>query len=229
MLSLVGVEAPSHPLLAFSDEELPPELAIHTRPLQITIECMGAKIPMVLTDNGSALNVCLFRTTLTISLDVETIIPSPLIIRAYDNTSRKVMRTIKAPCKIGPLETIVEFHVDITLNYNLLLGRAWLHPIGAIPSSLHQKMKILWKGGIVVVIGDDEILAPVCGLEEGGSELQMNGFKFVNMTDYGLRDERYTMNLLPYCSHEVIAMMKNIRYMSGRGLRKEGKRGGQIP
>ena len=222
MLSLVGVEAPSHPLLAFSDEELPPELAIHTRPLQITIECMGAKIPMVLTDNGSALNVCLFRTTLTISLDVETIIPSPLIIRAYDNTSRKVMRTIKAPCKIGPLETIVEFHVDITLNYNLLLGRAWLHPIGAIPSSLHQKMKILWKGGIVVVIGDGEILAPVCGLEEGGSELQMNGFKFVNMTDYGLRDERYTMNLLPYCSHEVIAMMKKMGYMPGMGLGKEG-------
>ena len=69
------------------------------------------------------------------------------------------MRTLKAPCKIGPLETIVEFHVmDIILNYKLLLGRAWLHPIGAIPSSLHQKMKIPWKGGIVVVIGDGEIL-----------------------------------------------------------------------
>jgi len=205
----MGVEAPSHPLLAFSVEELPPELAIYTRPLQITIECMGAKIPMVLTDNGFALNVCLFRTALTIGLDVEMIIPSPLIIRAYDNTSRKVMRTIKAPCKIGPLETIVEFHMmDITPNYNLLLGREWLHPIGSIPSSLHQKMKILWKGGIVVVIGDGEILAPVYRLEEGGSELQMSGFEFVNMTDYGLREDRYTTNLLPYCSYEVIAMIK---------------------
>ena len=39
------------------------------------------------------------------------------------------MGTFKAPCKIGPLETIVEF-MDITPNYNILLGRAWLHPIG---------------------------------------------------------------------------------------------------
>ena len=50
------------------------------------------------------------------------------------------MGTFKAPCKIGPLETIVEFHVmDITPNYNLLLGRAWLHPIGVIPSTLHKR------------------------------------------------------------------------------------------
>ena len=86
---------------------------------------MGAKVPMVLIDNASTLNVCLFRTALTVSLDMETIIPSPLIVRAYDNTSRKVMGTFKAPCKIGLMETIVEFHVmDITPNYNLLFGRA---------------------------------------------------------------------------------------------------------
>ena len=91
VLSLMGVKALSHPLLAFSNDELPLEEATHTRPLQITIECMGTKVPMVLIDNGFALNVCPLRTTLTIELDVETITPSPLTIRAYDNTSRKVM------------------------------------------------------------------------------------------------------------------------------------------
>ena len=125
VLSLMGVEGSSHPLLAFSDEDLSPNGATHTRPLQITIECMDAKIQMVLIDNGSALNICPFRTTFTIGLDMETIIPSPLTIKAYDNTSRKVMGTFKTPCKVGPMETIVEFHVmDITPNYNLLLGRA---------------------------------------------------------------------------------------------------------
>ena len=109
---------------------------------------------------------------------METIIPSPLTIRAYDNTSRKVIGTFKTPCKIGPMETIEEFHIiDITPNYNLLLGRSWLHPIRAIPFSLHQKMKIPWKGRIVVVLSDGEILAPVYGLKEGGSKLQLSGFK----------------------------------------------------
>ena len=129
---------------------------------------------MVLIGSGPELNVCPFRTTLTVGLDVETIIPSPIIVRAYDNTLRKVMGTFKAPCKISLLETIVEFYVmDVTPNYNLLLKRAWLHPAGAIPSTLYQKMKIPWKGGIVVVLGDGEILAPICGLVEGENELPM--------------------------------------------------------
>ena len=84
VLSLIEVEGSSHHLFAFSNEDLPPEGATHTRPLKITIECMGAKVLMVLIDNGSALNVCPFRTALTVGLDIETIIPSPLTIRAYD-------------------------------------------------------------------------------------------------------------------------------------------------
>ena len=63
----------------------------------------------------------------------------------------------------------------------------------------------------------------ICGLEEGGSELQMNAFEFMNMADYGLKDEKYTTDLLSYCIYEVIAMMKNIGYMPSRGPGKEGK------
>ena len=72
-------------------------------------------------------------------------------------------------------------------------------------------------------LGDGEILALICGLEEGGSELQMSGFEFVNMADYGLKDERYAIDLFLYCSHEVIAMMKNMGYMPRMGLEKGGK------
>ena len=112
--------------------------------------------------------------------------------------------------------------LQITI-FSLLLGRAWLHPNGAIPSSLYQKMKIPWKRGITIVLGDGEIFTPVCGFEEGGSELQMSGFEFMNMVDYGLNDERYATDLFPYCNHEVIAMMKNIGYLPGMDLGKEGK------
>ena len=59
------------------------------------------------------------------------------------------------------------------------------------------------------MLGNGEILAPVYGLEKGESELQMSGFKFVNMADYGMKDERYATNLFPYCSHEVVVMTKN--------------------
>ena len=57
----------------------------------------------------------------------------------------------------------------------------------------------------------------------------MSGFKFVNMADYELKDERYMSNLVPYFSHEVIKMMKNMGYMPGIGLGKEGKWVAEFP
>ena len=86
-----------------------------------------------------------------------------------------------------------------------------------------------WKRVIAMVLADGEILAPVYGLKEGGSELQMSGFEFVNIVDYGLKDERYTSYLVPYCSHEMIAMMKDIGYMPSMGLGKGGKRVAEFP
>ena len=53
VLSLMGVEGSSHPFLVFSDEDLSLKGATHTRPLQITIECIRAKVLMVFIDNGS--------------------------------------------------------------------------------------------------------------------------------------------------------------------------------
>ena len=53
----------------------------------------------------------------------------------------------------------------------------------------------------------------------------MSGLEFINMNNYGLKYERNATDLFPYCSHEMIAMMKNMGYMPGMGLRKEGKRG----
>ena len=73
------------------------------------------------------------------------------------------------------------------------------------------------------MLGVGKILTPICGLEKGGNELQMNGYEFVNMDDYESKDEKYTMDLLPYCSYEVIAMMKKMGYMPGMGHGKEGR------
>ena len=43
--------------IMFSDDDFPPEGLDHIRPLYITDGCSGHKVPSVLLDNGSALNV----------------------------------------------------------------------------------------------------------------------------------------------------------------------------
>ncbi|KAL0015637.1 hypothetical protein SO802_002706 [Lithocarpus litseifolius] len=82
VLAIIGVEAVSHPSPTFSNEELTPEGITHIRSLQITIECMGAKVSMVLVDNGFTPNVCPFRTALKVGLDIETNTPSSLWAQA---------------------------------------------------------------------------------------------------------------------------------------------------
>ena len=96
--------------------------------------------------------------------------------------------------------------------------------VGFIFVSLNEWVLILR-----IVLGDSEILAAVCGFEEGGSEHQMSGFKFVNMANYGLKDESYVIDLFLYCSHEVIAMSKKMVCMLGMGLRNGEKRVVEFP
>ncbi|MCI23624.1 hypothetical protein A2U01_0044806, partial [Trifolium medium] len=41
-------------------------------------------------------------------------------------------------------------------NYNLLLGREWIHGVGAVPSTMHQRLTIWREDGLVVNIEADQ-------------------------------------------------------------------------
>lgn len=88
------------------------------------MECKDLKIPVFLADNGSALNVCPMHIATKLGIAEENLLPSVVIVRGYDNGCQSVMETFKILCKVGPVESMVEFCVmDIPANYNLLLGR----------------------------------------------------------------------------------------------------------
>ena len=56
---------------------------------------------------------------------------------------------------MGPAEFEAKFQVlDIDTNYNLLLGRPFIHMAGAVPSTLHQMMKLVWKNEELVIHGE---------------------------------------------------------------------------
>ena len=90
------------PTLTFTDKELPPEGANHNKPLYISVKCRDKWVPVVLVDTGSAINVCPLRTTNAIGLKPADFVPTTQVIRAYDNTSREVMRTVKIQTQVGP-------------------------------------------------------------------------------------------------------------------------------
>ena len=47
--------------------------------------------------------------------------------------------------------------VDAFSPYTAIVARAWLHTLGAIFSTLHQKVKYPSKGQIVEILGDQAV------------------------------------------------------------------------
>ena len=52
--------------IVFSDDDLPPKGLDHTHPLYISVGCSSRRVPSVLLDNGSTLNVCLLATAIAL-------------------------------------------------------------------------------------------------------------------------------------------------------------------
>lgn len=50
--------------------------------------------------------------------------------------------------------------VDILVVFNLLLGLPWVHTVGAIPSSLYQKVKFISVSKLIIIIVMEDIHMP---------------------------------------------------------------------
>ena len=48
--------------------------------------------------------------------------------------------------------------MDINPAYSCLLGRPWIHSVGVVPSTIHQKLKFVVEGHLVIVSGEEDIL-----------------------------------------------------------------------
>lgn len=204
--------------------DLPPKGSSHNKPLYITVICRSKWIPLVLVDNGSTLNVCPQRTPNKIGIDVNDLRPSSQGVRGYDSAKRNVMRCITLLIKIGEVSKKVEFHVmDIPASFNLLLGRPWLHDMGAIASTLHQKVKFLDGNKIITVLGGSSIWThsdnPVQEVEAESKDTFLTGFSIEEVVAV----QTLMAEKSCYVSVPATRMMKKYEYLPGLGLRKRSQ------
>ena len=130
--------------ISFSDDEIPPNGRGSTKALHITTKVKDYTLPKVLIDNGSFLNVMPFFTLIRLPVDRSYMKYTHTVVRTFDGTRREVTGEIEIEMQIGLCTFNVEFQVmDISPSYNCLLGRPWIHIAGAVPSTLHQKIKFV--------------------------------------------------------------------------------------
>ncbi|KAA3488034.1 aldehyde dehydrogenase family 2 member C4-like [Gossypium australe] len=79
--------------------------------------------------------------------------------------------------------------------YNFLLARPWIHSAGAVPLSLHQKLKLVMEGRPVIINAEMDIIAsvtsdaPYIGADDEAIKCSFRSLEFVNATF--IVEERY--------------------------------------
>ena len=80
--------------ISYFDKDLTKKGKHHNDSLHITVDSIGKRIPMVLINDGSALNVCPLKTASYLGLNIEDFMPTDQHVKAYDNTRKEVLGTI---------------------------------------------------------------------------------------------------------------------------------------
>lgn len=81
-----------------------------------------------------------------------------MVLSNYEGKVGTTIRVIQVDLKVGTITRPTMFMViALKANYNLLLGRLWIHGINAIPSSLYQRISIWRNDGIMESIEEDQI------------------------------------------------------------------------
>ncbi|GKU89506.1 hypothetical protein SLEP1_g3635 [Rubroshorea leprosula] len=154
--TMVGaILAPNY--INFKDDEICDEGNGHTKALHIFVQCKMMNMPHVLIDNGSSLNVIPMIVLKQLKVDESHINQCNTVVHAFDETKRNMVGKIELLVEIGLVTFDVDFFVmNISPAFNMLLGRPWIHVAGAVPSTLHQKVKYIVNGVLVTVNGEEE-------------------------------------------------------------------------
>ena len=104
------------------------------------------------------------------------------------------MGTLEIELSIGPTTFVTLFQVlRIPTSFNLLLGLPWIQRAGAIPFSLHQKVKFIHDGQVITMkfVGDMFIYSkPVLQISHSDDNLFLTGCTF---------DEVQTLEMEDFC------------------------------
>ena len=141
-------------VLSFSDKDKAGTLQPHDDTLEVTLRIKGYDVKRVLVDQASGVEIMypdLFKGLKLRSKDL-TCYDSPLI--RFDGKIVFPKGQIQLPIQTGIEVVKVNFIlINAYSPYTAIVGRPWLHAMGAVPSTLHLKVKYLFGDRVRELVG----------------------------------------------------------------------------
>ena len=145
-------------VLGFSDEDKQGTIQPHDNVLVVTFRICGYDVKRVMINQGSAAEIMypgLYRG-LGLKPKNLTAYSSPLV--SFEGKMVAPKGQIRLPVQIGTDVVEVDFIVvDAFSPYTAIMGRPWLHALGAVSSTLHQKVKYPSEDQVLEIIGSQSM------------------------------------------------------------------------
>ena len=145
-------------LIAFNDDDLEGMIQQHDDTLVVTAWINGFIVKKVLIDQGSGAEVMYPNLFKGLSLKNEDLNKYDTPFVGFDGRMVIPKGQISLPVNMEGKEVMMKFIVVASYSpYTAILGRPWIHVMGAISSTLYVKVKFRTKQGIVIVRGNQQV------------------------------------------------------------------------
>ena len=145
-------------VLSFSDADKQGTIQPHDDALVVTLRIGGYDVKRVMVDQGSAAEIMYPDLFKELGLKPEdlTTYNSPLV--SFKGKMVVHKGQIRLPMQTGSDVVEVDFIVvDALSPYTAIIGRPWLHSLGAVSSTLHQKVKYPSGGQVLEIVGSQSM------------------------------------------------------------------------
>ena len=127
-----------YPILSFSEEDKIGTIQPHDNALLITLRIGDYNVKKMMVDGGSGVEVMYPDLYKRLGLKSEDLTPYNSPLMSFDGKLVIPKGMIRLPIQTGP--EIVEVNFIVVDTYSpciAIVGRPWLHTLGAVASSLH--------------------------------------------------------------------------------------------
>ncbi|XP_050918666.1 uncharacterized protein LOC127136113 [Lathyrus oleraceus] len=115
-----------------------PGMMYHLKPLFIRAKVDGITVNKVFVDGGATINLMPHTLFKKMGKGDEDLRQHNMVLSNYEGKTNNIIGVIQVDLSVGTRTCSTLFMViNSKANFNLLLGREWIHGIGVVPSKVH--------------------------------------------------------------------------------------------
>ncbi|XP_048599799.1 uncharacterized protein LOC125579931 [Brassica napus] len=143
--------------ISFTSKEQENVLTPHHDALVISLSVANCLVKRKLVDNGSSTNIIFQASYKDLGLEESTLTQRITPLIGFSGEVKQTAGEVTLPVYAEGINMSTKFLVvDCDSSYNMILGRAWIYGMGAVPSNLHQIVKFFTPWGIKAIRGDQK-------------------------------------------------------------------------